>query len=105
MVFTNTISDPFNATNPVSVQLAAQHLKPCKTEDSSGCYWDAKTMGNGRGHSFVAPPARTSSVPQWVHWHTIKTDECGKNHTAIVAWPARGGTSALICQSGVVETS
>jgi hypothetical protein len=35
----------------------AQHasgLKPCATEDSSGCYWDAKRMGNGQGHSFTA---------------------------------------------------
>lgn len=30
-------------------------LPPCATEDSTGCYWDADTMGNGEGHSFVAP--------------------------------------------------
>lgn len=26
---------------------------PCATEDSSTCYWDALTMGNGEGDSFV----------------------------------------------------
>lgn len=25
----------------------------CATEDSHDCYWDAKTMGNGKGRSFV----------------------------------------------------
>lgn len=24
-------------------------LQPCPTEDSTGCYWDADTMGNGTG--------------------------------------------------------
>jgi hypothetical protein len=28
-------------------------LPPCPTEDSTGCYWDADTMGNGRGHDVV----------------------------------------------------
>lgn len=27
-------------------------LAPCPTEDSSNCYWDARTRGNGRGRSF-----------------------------------------------------
>lgn len=26
----------------------------CQTEDSTGCYWDASTQGNGQGTSFVA---------------------------------------------------
>jgi hypothetical protein len=27
---------------------------PCATEDSSGpCYWDAQSLGNGHGRSFV----------------------------------------------------
>lgn len=29
-------------------------LPPCPTEDSTGCYWDAATQGNGVGTSFVA---------------------------------------------------
>lgn len=27
--------------------------EPCAAEDSRRCYWNARTMGNGRGHSFV----------------------------------------------------
>jgi hypothetical protein len=26
---------------------------PCEQEDSSNCYWDAQTRGNGHGRSFV----------------------------------------------------
>lgn len=26
---------------------------PCPTEDSVGCVWDARHMGNGEGRSFV----------------------------------------------------
>lgn len=29
------------------------NIQPCQYEDSSNCYWDAKTMGNGQGRSFV----------------------------------------------------
>jgi len=28
-------------------------LPPCPTEDSHDCYWDARTMGNGEGRSFI----------------------------------------------------
>ncbi len=28
-------------------------LTPCAEEDSHNCYWDAATMGNGTGTSFV----------------------------------------------------
>lgn len=28
-------------------------LPPCQTEDSSNCYWNAQTMGNGNGSSFI----------------------------------------------------
>lgn len=28
-------------------------LVPCSEEDSHDCYWDASTMGNGTGTSFV----------------------------------------------------
>ena len=27
---------------------------PCVTEDSTNCYWDAQSMGNGVGNSFIA---------------------------------------------------
>jgi hypothetical protein len=28
-------------------------MPTCTTEDSSNCYWDAKTHGNHQGRSFV----------------------------------------------------
>lgn len=33
--------------------LVALILPPCATEDSSTCYWDASTHGNGTGSSFI----------------------------------------------------
>ena len=33
-------------------------LPPCKTEDSTHCYWDADTMGNGQGNDFVDMEAK-----------------------------------------------
>lgn len=27
--------------------------KPCETEDSVSCFWDADTRGNGEGQSFI----------------------------------------------------
>ena len=35
-------------------------LPPCPTEDSVGhdCYWNARTMGNGQGRSFVSVDGR-----------------------------------------------
>lgn len=32
----------------------AAPLPPCAFEDSSWCYWNAATMGNGSGRSFIA---------------------------------------------------
>lgn len=34
--------------------LALQLTTPCKTEDSTMCYWDASQHGNGTGKSFVS---------------------------------------------------
>lgn len=33
--------------------LVSLGMTPCVTEDSENCYWDATTMGNGVGTSFV----------------------------------------------------
>lgn len=33
--------------------LPAAEIPPCEFEDSENCYWDAATMGNGEGASFV----------------------------------------------------
>lgn len=47
-------------TVALSLMFAPEHIRgeipACKNEDGSGqtsCYWDADTMGNGRGTDFV----------------------------------------------------
>lgn len=37
----------------VAQQPRAGALYPCQSEDSTGCYWDGDTMGNGIGHDYV----------------------------------------------------
>lgn len=34
--------------------LAVIGLEPCPTEDSTLCYWDSASRGNGKGISFIA---------------------------------------------------
>lgn len=34
--------------------LDPHNWEPCPTEDSTNCYWDAGTRGNGEGQSFIA---------------------------------------------------
>ena len=38
----------------VFASYAVQLATPCQTEDSTGCYWNAETSGNGQGTSFIA---------------------------------------------------
>ncbi len=40
--------------------LRATDFRPCREEDSNGCFWNADVQGNGRGTSFVA--SRTGEV-------------------------------------------
>jgi hypothetical protein len=35
------------------VFIALLPFRPCPAEDSSFCYWDAETRGNGHGQSFI----------------------------------------------------
>lgn len=45
-------SDPSASAKPLhSVNNPFAH--PCKDEGQNGCYWNAKTMGNGAGSSYV----------------------------------------------------
>lgn len=37
----------------ILILIALVGLPPCPTEDSANCYWDAQTMGNGHGSSFI----------------------------------------------------
>lgn len=43
-------------TEPVPALIPAHvTLPPCPEEDSTGCYWDAETRGNGLGRSVINP--------------------------------------------------
>lgn len=43
------------ATAPAGVSWSGGKVwKPCEYEDSRGCVWDARHMGNGYGRSFIA---------------------------------------------------
>lgn len=42
--------------------LALVLLPPCAAEDSNNCRWDASTMGNGRGASFITVLDRTVTL-------------------------------------------
>lgn len=33
-----------------------ESARPCPTEDSDNCTWDASEQGNGRGHDVTNPP-------------------------------------------------
>jgi hypothetical protein len=52
-----TDSDPVHGNwaycEPALAGLEGQTLYPCPVEDAPNCYWDAATMGNGTGRSFV----------------------------------------------------
>jgi len=51
--------------------------KPCKFEDSSNCYWDAKTRGNGKGHSFYTREINDLTCVMYVNKRYAKThDAC-----------------------------
>ncbi|HEX8489355.1 MAG TPA: hypothetical protein VF642_12475 [Propionibacteriaceae bacterium] len=41
-------------TAPVRGRMATVATTPCPSEDSVNCYWNARTRGDGTGHSFYA---------------------------------------------------
>jgi hypothetical protein len=45
---------PAVASAPTPPHRAAWMRTACVEEDSVDCYWNARTMGNGHGHSFYA---------------------------------------------------
>ncbi len=51
-------------SEPTPVPLPASVNRPCPTEDSFNCYWNAKEQGDGHGHSFVVRlvPGRSKMV-------------------------------------------
>lgn len=40
----------------------------CQSEDDWNCYWNARTMGNGRGHSYWVIPLKGGDVAV-VYWN------------------------------------
>lgn len=53
-----TAAHSIHLPNSVIAEIRASNadatLAPCTTEDSDNCYWDASTMGNSKGNSFIA---------------------------------------------------
>lgn len=90
-------------------------LPPCPTEDSDNCYWDAQTMGNGEGQSFVTQDGETTYVDEqptaddepWVRepvepWVQPCTSWLADNHIDLpctgepVDWPF-SNAETLVC--------
>jgi hypothetical protein len=42
--------------------------RACEEEDSVNCFWNARTMGNGRGHSFYS--VRVGHQVCHIYWST-----------------------------------
>lgn len=52
-------------------------VTPCQSEDSVGCYWDAKRMGNGEGRSFYTfRLGKSECVRYWNRTYGRKHDLC-----------------------------
>lgn len=45
---------------PAESSTVPADLPPCEVEDADNCYWDAATMGNGEGRSFVTIDGETT---------------------------------------------
>lgn len=54
----------------ISAQAFTPSLPPCATEDSVSCFWDATTMGNGQGSSFVVDSEGTVTYTSPAEAHT-----------------------------------
>lgn len=91
-------------------------LRPCATEDSTDCYWDATTRGNGRGHSFIAladgtvrylAPAGWTPVTAGqaadLHAWAANTSQAGRDWAQ--CWRHLGDTTVIVCPDGHVEVS
>lgn len=50
---TTTETQPVSVVHPAETGHPTYTLPPCQLEDDLNCYWDAATMGNGTGHSFI----------------------------------------------------
>jgi hypothetical protein len=63
-------------------------LKPCKSEDSLNCYWDASKQGNGRGMSFIADQdGHVTYVSTFNDGFTEgKSDDCEQGFQLACSW-------------------
>ena len=65
------MADDEPATDTGYWGLAVPHYQrylvtPCKTEGSNNCYWDARSFGNKKGHSYyVIPVGHKWCIQYW----------------------------------------
>lgn len=52
IIATAMLTTALTATTATATQGDGDNYRPCRTEDSTGCVWDARHMGNGEGRSF-----------------------------------------------------
>jgi hypothetical protein len=57
---------PSPSTVVHTVRIPVTQLPVCKDEDSTNCIWDAQSLGNGEGDSFIQYRG---------HWFYAETDE------------------------------
>lgn len=72
-------------------------LPPCPTEDSEGCYWDAKTMGNKQGTDVVTLPEEypTEGMPEDFDPETDSTPPVEGEYEG--QWDEDPGEGYLLC--------
>ncbi|MFJ9900220.1 hypothetical protein ACIQPR_43520 [Streptomyces sp. NPDC091280] len=74
----------------VSYGHGSTQLKPCETEDSVNCYWDASSQGNGHGHSFVVDKAGHVTYVNAFNdgFNDSKSDDCEQGFQPACSWLA-----------------
>ena len=68
----------------------APDLKPCQSETSNNCYWDASRQGNGRGRSFIVDrDGHVTYVSAFNQgFADSKADDCEQGFQSACAWLA-----------------
>jgi hypothetical protein len=104
-------TDPAPSSTPVSVNEDApvipdspgesvlptptlEPLPPCPTEDSTGCYWDGDSMGNGDGEDIVSQPGE-EPVTEPSSGGSIPADNPDPGYT-LETWPHTIGDT-IVC--------
>ena len=70
-----------DTTSTVTKPTPIWQVRPCKFEDSSNCFWDAKARGNHQGQAFyvVKFPRRTCFL-YWDNAYARTHNRCVKNN-------------------------